>query len=172
MLLIIIDLLFLALLFVMVLFFVYNTVALKTGAPYVPTKKTTIDTMIKLSKPQKGEQVVDLGSGDGRMLFAVAKTGATCIGIEINPVLCFYANMKARIKGIENVHTKKENLWKTDLQHTNVLMLYFWPTKMDDLQKKIEKEMKPGSRVISHAFHFPNWKPEEKSGNVYLYIVK
>ena len=124
-----------------------------------------------MAKPKEGEILLDLGSGDGRILHTAAKSGCKCIGIEINPILYHWSRFKTKLKKLKNVEIRRENLWKTDLSEVNILSLFFIAGKMDKLNKKILSEMKPGSRVISYGFKFPNWQYSEKSGKIYLYVV-
>ncbi|MFZ2978618.1 MAG: hypothetical protein WA057_03030, partial [Candidatus Magasanikiibacteriota bacterium] len=92
-----------------------------------------------------------------------------CIGIEINPFLYWWSKIKLR--KIKNITILREDLWKTDLKQTDVIMLYFIQSKMEKLKTKIIKEMKPGARVISYGFSFPDWQPERICGNIRLYRV-
>lgn len=128
--------------------------------------------MIELADLKKHEKLIDLGSGDGRIVFQAAKTGADCIGIELNPVLYYLSLLKAKLFGLKNVKFKRQDLWTIDLSDTDVLTLYFIDNKMEKLKRKIQKEMKPGARIISHAFTFPGWPYEKKDGKIYLYKIK
>jgi len=168
---IIIDIFFLSLTVLMIVLLGYGVFSFYTGAPFVPTNKKRLATMMKMANLQPEETMLDLGSGDGRIVLAAAKTGAHCIGIEINPVLHVFAKLKALCKRSKNVEFKRINLWKYDLSKVDVMFLYFIPNKMERLHKKILKEMKPGTRIVSHGFKFSNWQYVEKNGKIYLYIV-
>lgn len=157
--------------FATITFFIYTIYAIKKGAPYVPTAKKQIIKMLEMVKLNKDDLLVDLGSGDGRILFQAVKSGCRCIGIEINPTLYWLSKIISKIKRLNNVSIIRDNLWNFDLAPVNVLTLFFIPSKMDRLMQKIIKEMKPGSRVVSNVFQFPNWQYSEKSGKMYLYIV-
>jgi len=137
------------------------------GAPFVPTGKKNVEKMIKMVDLKPGKVLMDLGSGDGRILIIGAKTGAKCVGVEINPVL--YHLSKLRTIRKDNIEIRREDLWQTNLSQVDVLTIYFINHKMDRLHKKIVSEMKPGSCVISYGFKFPNWQPAEKDGKIYLY---
>lgn len=152
-------------------FFIYTILVFKKGAPYVPTAKKEILRMLEMVKPKKNDLLVDLGSGDGRILFQAAKSGCRCVGIEINPTLYWLSKIISKIKRLNNVSIIRDDLWNFNLAPVNVLTLFFIPSKMDRLMKKIKKEMMPGSRVVSNVFQFPNWQYSEKSGKMYLYIV-
>lgn len=128
--------------------------------------------MIKMANLKPSQTLMDLGSGDGRIVIAAAKTDAKCIGIEINPLLYWWSKLKTKKLGLENVEIRRQDLWKTDLSQVDVLTLFFINTKMKKLKQKIKKEMKPGSRVLSYAFKFPDWEFGEKHDKIYLYINK
>ena len=163
---------FLSLLYIsIILFFIYTIFAIINGAPYVPTAKKNIGDMLRLINLKKNDLLVDLGSGDGRILFQAAKTGCKCIGIEINPTLYWWSKIMAKLKGYNNIFILRDDLWNFDLKNVDVLTLFFIPSKMEKLMIKIKNEMRPGSRVVSNMFKFPNWQYTENSGKMYLYIV-
>ena len=162
----------LLLMYLLVFIFVsYTVYAIIKGAPFIPTQKKNVRIMIEIANPQKNETLMDLGSGDGRIVHLAAKTGCKCIGIEINPLLFWWSSFKTKFKRLKNVQIIRQNLWKTDLSDIDILTLFFIAPKMDRLHKKILKEMKLGSRVVSYGFSFPDWKYMEKRGRIYLYKV-
>jgi len=156
---------------VLFLYVFYGLVAAISAAPYVPTRKKYTQSILQLANIQSSDIVMDLGSGDGRVVCAVAETGAVCVGVEINPVLHVWSRLRAWVGEHANVQCKRENLWKTDLSAVDVLFVYFIPNRMEKLHQKIVREMKPGSRIISHGFVFPSWQYEEKNGKMYLYVL-
>lgn len=116
---------------------------------------------------------MDLGSGDGRIVLIAARQGIHATGIEINPVLYYWAQIKRIFqKDTQLITFKRENLWDVDLSDVDVLTLFFIKPKMDKLLKKIQTEMKPGSRVVSHIFTFDGWQHEKKHGTIYVYENK
>jgi len=140
------------------------------GAIYVPTKKEKMLEMIKLAEVKKGDKAVDLGSGDGRLVIALAKKGVEAHGYEINPFLFFLSKRnikKAKVKA--SVHFA--NFWKKDLSQFNVVTLYGMNHVMGKLEQKLKKELKPNSKVVSNSFDFPNLKPKKEKDSVYLYIL-
>jgi len=157
-----------------VLAFVFGMYMLATmisGAPYVPSSRKKVKKMVTLAQLSKDDVVMDFGSGDGRIVRAASQTGATCIGVELNPLLCWWSRIMNIFYNIKNATIRRENMWNTNLSEINVLMLYCIPSKMHKLQNKIRAEMKPGSRVISHAFTFPDWQFSKKDDTVYVYVV-
>jgi len=140
------------------------------GAPFEPTKQRKLRNMIKLAKIKKGEKAVDLGSGDGRIVIALAKAGAEAHGYEINPILVWisrYKIRKARLKGKAFIHLG--NFWSVNFKQYDIVMMFQFGTIMKRLGKKLKKELKKGSRVVSYYWKFPNWKPSKKISNVWLY---
>ena len=142
-----------------------------TAAPFVPMSKKNVERMIRMAEIKKGETMIDFGSGDGRVVFAAAKTGATCTGIEINPILFWWSRIKQLARRSQDIRFYRKNLWDTDLSSADVLTIFFIAPKMEKLQKKILQEMKPGTRVISYGFRFPSWQYEKKDDRMYLYRV-
>ena len=162
---------FLLISFVVFVYFTYTLYALFSAAPFVPTGKKNVTKMLAFADLKAGETLMDLGSGDGRVLFAAARSGAKSIGIEISPVLFYWSQIIRKLKRAKKVEILRQNLWDTDLSDVDVVSIYFIPGKMPKLMQKIKSEMRPGSRIVSHAFTFPDWQYSKKDGKVYLYIV-
>src|SRR4030043_1756959 len=117
-------LVFALLLFVIILFFFLLFDAF-LDLPYVATKRHKIETILKFANIKEGETVVDLGSGDGRLLFASAKKGAKAIGYEINPFLVVLTRIHASLKGLsENIRVYKKNLWQGGLKTKKVIFFF------------------------------------------------
>lgn len=142
------------------------------GAPYVPSRNASVENMMKLGGIGPGQKVADLGSGDGRIIIAMARRGAQAHGYDNDPLLVLLARRNIRRAGLTGkafVHWK--NLWKTDLSGFDAITVYGIPYMMKPLKDKLQKEMKSGSKVISNAFPFPNWHPDAKHEGVYLYQI-
>jgi len=140
------------------------------GAPFVPSEAKTVEKMIELAKIKPGEHVVDLGSGDGRFLIAVAQKGIEAHGYEINPLLVWWTRRRIRKAGMQKrafAHWK--SFWRVDYSSFDVVLIFGIFYIMRRLEKKLREELKPGARVVSNAFTFPTWVPEKKEGGVYLY---
>ncbi len=150
---------------------VYILLGSWSGAPFVPTTKKNIERMIALAAIHPGEICMDLGSGGGGIVFAAANAGAESIGIEINPFLYWWSSARAKFGRYTRVFFFRKNLWTVDVSHVDVLTIFFISNKMPRLQEKLRKEMKPGARVVSHVFTFPDWPYEKKDGTVYIYRV-
>jgi tRNA G37 N-methylase Trm5 len=144
-----------------VLSFVHTTSAQTAGAPYVPTPSAIADRMMQLAKIGPGDYVIDLGSGDGRLVIAaVAKYKARGgMGVDIDPKLVKLANENAAKAGVaDRVKFVEGDLFKTDVGDATVVTLYLLPSMLGDVEAKLAKELKPGTRVISHDYPLPSWK--------------
>ncbi len=144
------------------------------GAPYLPSSTCAINEMVRLANIQNGQRMIDIGSGDGRIMIAFAKAGAITEGYEINPLLVWWSRRKIAAAGVADrctVHTK--NLWKADFSHADIVTVFGIRGIMARLEAKCRKELKPGSRVFSHIFTFPTWKAthSDDQKGVYLYTV-
>lgn len=153
------------------IFISYTIFAFISGAPFLPTSKRHVREMLEIANLNSEDTLMDLGSGDGRIVHLASKRCKKCIGIEINPTLYWWSIIKTKLKKLKNVEIFRQDLWKTDLSEIDVLTIFFIAPKMDKLHKKIISEMKPGSRVVSYGFKFPNWQYSAKNGKIYLYIV-
>jgi precorrin-6B methylase 2 len=142
---------------------------------FVPTPQDVVEAMLKVAKVSKGDVLYDLGSGDGRIpITAAQKYGiARGIGIDINPERIKEANenlAKARVG--DRVRFVNADLFESNLSDATVITLYLLPALNLKLLPKLLKEVKPGTRVVSHAFDMGTWKPEQtlKVGNRSVYF--
>jgi precorrin-6B methylase 2 len=131
---------------------------------FVPTPQEVVEAMLKVAKVGKGDVLYDLGSGDGRIPITAAQKYkiARGIGIDINPERIKEANenlSKARVG--DRVRFVNADLFETDLSDATVITLYLLPTLNLKLLPKLLKEVKPGTRVVSHAFDMGTWKPQQ-----------
>ena len=132
--------------------------------PYVPTPMHVVDAMLKLANVTANDFVIDLGSGDGRIVIAAAKNyGARGFGVELDPALVRDARREAERQGVRGrVEFIAQNLFITDIERATVLTTYLFPQVNMQLRPRIFAELKPGSRVVSHEFDFGNWKPDAR----------
>ena len=152
-------------------FILFLCLAFMTGGPFVPSSKRSVAAMVKLAKLRPGQTVIDVGSGDGRVLFEAAKQGANAVGIEINPYLVHYTRIRAFLGHYRgNITVLWKNLWSADLIQADVVFVYLIPWKMEVLAAKLQKELKPGSLVISNSFIFPGWKITRKDAEHHVYV--
>lgn len=121
---------------------------------FVPTPMEVVDAMLKLAKVTSRDVVYDLGSGDGRIPIAAAKTyGARSVGIDICELRIREAHAALKAAGVgDKVRFLKQDLFKTDIREATVVMMYLLPGLNIDLIPKLNRELKPGTRVVTHVF--------------------
>lgn len=154
-------------------FIFYLLIAFVTGAPFVPSTKSTSRTMIELARVKPGMNLYDLGSGDGRLLFLAAKKGATATGAEINPFLVAWTFIRKTLSPYRNrISVRWQNFWKTNLSDADVVFVYLLPWKMEKLAQKLQKELKPGSLVVSNSFIFPKWNILRQDTKTHVYVFR
>jgi ribosomal protein L11 methylase PrmA len=125
----------------------------------------------------KNDVVYDLGCGDGRIVIAAAqKHGARGVGIDINPVRVQEAQENAKTAGVtDRVKFFTQDLFETDLSEASVVTLYLLPSVNLKLRPKLLKELKPGTRIVSHSFDMGDWKPdssaEVEGRKIYYWVV-
>lgn len=130
--------------------------------PYVPTPTEVVAQMLALAAPTKNDVLYDLGSGDGRIVITAAqKFGTRGVGVDLNPVRVEEANANASKAGVtDRVRFVEQDLFKTDLRPANVLTLYLLPRVNLELRPKLFEQLRPGTRVVSHAFMMGDWEPD------------
>lgn len=145
---------------------------------YVPTPQEVVDEMLELAQLTKDDVIYDLGSGDGRIpIRAAQKYSARGIGIDINPERVKEANENARKAQVtDRVKFLQQDLFTSDISEATVVTLYLLPELNLRLRPQLLEQLKPGTRVVSHAFDMGDWKPDRvvktKRGNpIYLWVV-
>jgi hypothetical protein len=134
------------------------------GAPFVPTPEAIVDRMLTLAKVGPDDYLIDLGSGDGRLVItAIAKYRARGgMGVDIDRDLVKLATANAEKAGVAGQAAfVAGDLFAADVQKATVVTLYLLPSMMSDVETKLRKELKPGTRVVSHDYPLPTWKPVE-----------
>ena len=143
-----------------------------TGAPYLPTGADRVERMLELAEVGPGTKLVDLGSGDGRIVRAAAKRGAEAVGYEINPILVLLSWQRARNEGVgARARFVRGDFRKADLSHFDVVAIYGVSSLMRSLEPRLEQELKPGARVVSNVFAFPHWQGRAEGG-IHLYVKR
>lgn len=144
---------------------------------YVPTPPQVVDAMLEMAKVRDGDVLYDLGSGDGRIPIAAAKKfKVRAVGIDIDPERIAEANANARQAGVtDEVKFRQEDLFEADFSDATVVTLYLLNSLNEKLRPKLLRELKPGTRIVSHAFTMGDWKPEQSrdvDGNmIYMWTV-
>jgi SAM-dependent methyltransferase len=146
-------------------------------APYVPTPQDVVDRMLELAKVTAEDYVMDLGCGDGRILItAAAKFGARGFGVDIDPNRIVEAKANAAAAGVsDKVDFGIEDLFHTPIGKASVLALYLFPHINELLAPRMLKEMKPGSRIVTHGFGIGKWRPDRNDmvamRPIHFYVV-
>ena len=129
---------------------------------YVPTPQIVVDTMLTMAKVGPKDFVIDLGSGDGRIVITAAKKfGARGFGVDLDEVLLKVAKESAKREGVEDrAQFFEQNLFETDLNKATVITSYLLPEMNEKLRPKILR-LKPGTRVVAHDYHMGDWQPDD-----------
>jgi predicted RNA methylase len=144
---------------------------------FVPTPQEVVDAMLKLAKVSASDVVYDLGSGDGRIPITAAKTyGARGVGIDIDPQRIKEATENLKTSGMgDKVRFLNQDLFTTNISEATVVTLYLLPSLNLKVMPKLNSELKPGTRVVSHAFDMGDIKPQQtinvNGRTVYMWTV-
>jgi len=130
--------------------------------PFISTPGDVVERMLQLAGTQPGDLVVDLGSGDGRIVIAAAqKFGARGLGIELDEKLVERSRHNARLaKVADRVSFEQGDVLVSDISRASVVTVYLLPSLIDRLQPRFVDELRPGTRIVSHAFAMAGWKPD------------
>ncbi|HSX09318.1 MAG TPA: methyltransferase domain-containing protein [Candidatus Saccharimonadales bacterium] len=138
--------------------------------PYFQTTRYRVEAMVELAEAQPGEKVADLGSGDGRIVIAFAKHGIEMHGYEIDEELRKQSEEDIKKLHLENAFIHNKDFWEEDLSLYDIICCYPMPTIMGRLERKLQEELKHGSRVLLNYFPFKHWKEKKVKDNIFLYI--
>lgn len=143
---------------------------------YEPTPLPIVEAMLRLADVQPGEVVFDLGSGDGRIvIMAAERFGARGVGIEIDEKLVAESQRAVEAKGLaDKVKILHANAFDVDLRPADVVTLYVASTIMERLRAHMERTLRPGTRVVSHQYKIPGWRPDRVVDleRVFLYLYR
>jgi len=142
---------------------------------WVPTPEELIKAMLDMAKVTPNDYLIDLGSGDGRIVIAAAKRGVKAMGVEYNPDMVALSKSNAEKEGVSGKATFiRADIFETDFNQATVLTMYLLPSLNMKLRDKV-LAMKPGTRVVSHAFNMEDWEPDQTANveerTAYLWIV-
>jgi predicted RNA methylase len=160
-----------------------TTASGQTGAPpdvvYIPTPQPVVEAMLEAAGVKPADVVYDLGSGDGRIVITAAKKhGARGVGIDIDPALVKKATENAAAAGVsERVRFVNDNLFAANISEATVVTLYLLQSLNERLRPKLVRELKPGTRVVSHVFNMgPEWPPEKQlqvgASRIYVWTIQ
>ena len=144
------------------------------GAPWAPTSRGIVREMLSMADIKPDEVVYDLGSGDGRIILTAArKFHAKSVGIDINPLWVFWARLAVTVLGLRHrTRVVWGNFFVQDLSRADVVTLYLVQATNDKLKSKLEEELRPGARVVSHVFPFNGWSPLKVDAKSHVYMYK
>ncbi len=143
---------------------------------YVPTPQNIVDQMLTFAAVGKDDVVFDLGCGDGRLVVSAARLGARGVGIDINPERIKESNENAQAAGVtDRVKFINGDIFDADVSSATVVTLYLLASTLDRLLPKLRKELRPGTRIVSHNYRFTEWEPEKESNaeghTLYFWVI-
>lgn len=150
--------------------------------PYVPTPQDVVERMLDLTDVNSSDYVIDLGSGDGRIVIAAAKRGATGHGIDLDPQRISEARSNAVENGVDDqIMFMQGDLFETDFSEASVITMYLLPSVNRELRPVILEELQPGTRIVSHSFDMGDWEADRevtveangtgRSHTIYYWVV-
>ena len=136
----------------------------KPDVPFQPTPREAVERMLALAGVRESDTVYDLGCGDGRFVITAAKRyGARGVGIDIDPLRIAQSRRHARKEGVlGSVTFRCEDLLAADISQATVVVLFLWPEVTRVLQSKLQRDLKPGTRVVSYFWEIGNWTPDQE----------
>jgi SAM-dependent methyltransferase len=149
---------------------------------YDPSPREVVSAMLELAAVRKGDVVYDLGCGDGRIVIeAVRRHGATGVCVDIDPVRIREARANAERAGVAgSIRFETKDLFEVEIGDATVVALFLWPSVNQRLRPKLERELRPGTRVVSHWHDMGAWKPDqtrivdppgERERPIYLWVM-
>ncbi len=144
--------------------------------PFVPTPHALVQRMLDLAEVGAADYLIDLGCGDGRIAVAAARRGARALGVDLDPLRIQEAAAAARIAGVEaRVRFRRQDLFRTPIFDATVVTLYLLPEINIRLRPRLLTELRPGARIVSHAFDMGDWRAEAEERldgrRIFLWIV-
>ncbi|MCK4565687.1 MAG: class I SAM-dependent methyltransferase [Candidatus Thorarchaeota archaeon] len=160
---------------VVITFLIWTVWSAVLGAPWAPTSKSKVRTMLEFANVGEGDTLYDLGSGDGRIIIMAAKEfGAKAVGIEADPIRSMWSKLMIRRHKLKDqVQVLRGNFFNFNIGEASIVTLYLGVGVNNKLRDKLAKELKPGSRIVSHHFILKDWTPTEidEKADLYLYSI-
>ena len=164
--------LFLAMFCIVIVWIFWSSII---GAGFQPTDRERVRKMLEIAEVNSNDVVYDLGSGDGRIVINAAKRyNAQAIGMEADPLRVFWSRITIMLSGLSNrAKIVWGNFFNQDISNATVVTLFLSDTANQKLKSKFQRELKPGTRIVSYVWIFKGWKPvrEDKSNEIYLYVM-
>jgi protein-L-isoaspartate O-methyltransferase len=155
-----------------VIVFVMVMVFLVQGPPYVPSDDDSAAQMLRLVKTYKPRRILDMGSGDGKLVVLLARQGYRVDGVELKPWLVWRSRRAIKRAGLGDLASVRwGNFWSFDASGYDLVILYAIAHAMPRLERKLTRELRPGAVVISNYFVFPNLKPVKRAGRAKVYKI-
>ncbi|HCP08485.1 MAG TPA: hypothetical protein DIT25_01660 [Candidatus Moranbacteria bacterium] len=151
--------------------------AFMTGAPILYSPVRAAEEALVFARARPGEKFIDLGMGNGRTLVVASdKFGLDVGGYELSPIIFWIAKINLRFRKIRSARLYLKNFYDQDLSQNDIIFCFLTPHAMDKLKIKFEKELKPGTRVISYAFRIKEWRALEVldcglPGKIFIYKI-
>ncbi len=149
---------------------------LEVDVPFVATPNEVVQEMLEIAKAGEGDYVIDLGSGDGRIVIEAAKRGAVGHGVDIDPDLVELSMERAKEETVDDrVMFKVEDIFETDFSMATVVTIYMSPGVNRQMRPIFFEQLEPGTRVISHVFGMGNWAPDQETRvgrhHIYKWVI-
>jgi len=164
---------------IFVFFWIFFLVALVfivagfTGAPFVPSRDHHVTDLLSIIEIETGTRTADLGSGDGRLVIAMAQAGADAHGYEINPFLVLWSVIRIFRSGVwGRAHIHWRSYWSADLSSYDIVTIYGSGPLMPRFKEKLCRELAGNARIICNTFQLPDMRPLRQKNNIYLYVPK
>jgi SAM-dependent methyltransferase len=145
------------------------------GAPWVPTRYRDVERFLNLADIKKGDIVYDIGCGNGRMIIAAAKFGAKGVGLEVSLLPYLLARINQLLNRKLKIKILFRDLWFVDLREADVVYFFLMQDVLLKLKTKLEKELKPGARVVAYVWPIPGWTPtkiDNEAGRPKMYLYE
>ena len=141
------------------------------GGPYVPSSPNRVKLMVEAANIEHGDMIVDIGSGDGRIVIAAAEAGAKkSVGYEIHSGLVKKSQLSAKMKRVsDKTEFRKQSFWKADLSEFTVVFMFQIPFAMKKISEKLKRELPPGARIISNGYDLPGFKEISSDHQIHVY---
>jgi protein-L-isoaspartate O-methyltransferase len=155
-----------------VAYFLYASFAF--GAGYQPTPARVVRRMLELAEVHPGDTLVDLGAGTGAIVFAAARRyGARVVGVEVEPLRVSILRLRLWWGGPrDRVSFVWGNLFEVDLHEAQIVAVFLWPGAMERLKPRLESQLQPGARVVSHWHQVPGWTPVSVDSELRVYLYR
>lgn len=145
----------------LLIFFVTYALAGLSAAPWVPTRQKDVERFINIANIKPDDKVYDLGCGDGRLILAAAEIGAKSVGFEISLFPYLVAKVTKLARRLDNCQIIYKSFWSANLSDADIIYVFLMPHVNRRIINKLEKELKPGTKIISYTFPIEGWKPEK-----------